>query len=94
MEALYENLIKISATGKDEDVIDSSEKSKLFEQSEKMGEKLERMADELYNGDVVLMTESDQINEEESGRISSYPEFISKQKEKKRELEKQADTSS
>lgn len=94
MEALYENLIKISATGKDEDVIDSAEKSKLFEQSEKMGEKLERMADELFNNDLELMSEADQVGEEENGRISSYPEWAANQKVKKRELEKQADTGS
>jgi hypothetical protein len=84
METYYENMVRITSGGeKDKDVLDSAEKSKLFEQSKKLSDELEKLSDEVFNNDTELMGEADEVAQEEDGLILSYPEWIAKQKEKK-----------
>lgn len=92
METYYENILRITNSGKDDDVLDSTEKSKLFAESKKMSDELERISDELFNQDTELLGEADQVNQEEKNAITSWPEYWAKQKENKRELEGQANT--
>lgn len=42
---------------------------------------LEGLADEVFNNDVDLIYSADEINQEEVGIISSYPEYISSLRE-------------
>lgn len=87
METYYENIIRITNSGKDDgDVLDSTEKSKLFNESKKMSDDLEKLADEIFNNDTEILGEADEVNEEESDRITSWPEYWAKKKKEKVEL--------
>ncbi len=80
IEAYYENIYQITNNDKEDDAKDSKEKSELFEKSNKMAEHLEKLAEEVFNDDLDLIEEAAEVAEEESGRIASYPEWISNKK--------------
>ena len=87
METYYENIVRITNSGKDDDVLDSTEKSKLFDQSKKMSDELESLADELFNNDIEILEEADEVNQEERDTITSWPEYWAKKKTQRLELE-------
>ena len=87
IEACYENMFHIVNSSKDDSVLDSSEKAKLFDRTKKLTEDTETLSDELFNNDTELIGEADEVNEEEMGKITSYPEWISKQRQEKSELQ-------
>ncbi len=76
MENYYDNINKLTEIRKNDDAKDSSLKTDLFNSSQKMLDDLELLSDQVFNNDKDLMFVADQINEEENGRITSYPEHI------------------
>lgn len=85
----YDNLKQLSKPSEEEgDMEDLNRKSTLFNHTMKMIETLESMAIETFNGDVQLMYEADEVQQEEQKKITSYPEFISNLRESG-ELEKE-----
>jgi len=77
MESFYDNLIQLSTPSTSEDKMkDIVDKAKLFEFTQKMISSLESNADEVFNGDIQLMYEADEIEGEETGRIKSFPEHF------------------
>lgn len=76
LENFYDNIGKLSEPSKSSDMDELNRKAKLYEQTVKMISSLESNADEIFNGDVQLMYEADEIDGEENGRIKSFPEHI------------------
>ena len=77
MESFYENLAKLSAPSDEkDDMKDMVEKNKLYKQTAEMISSIESNADEVFNGDIELIYEADEIEGEDNGRIKSYPEHI------------------
>lgn len=77
MESFYDNLIQLSTPSTSDDKMkDIVDKAKLFEHTQKMISYLEASADEIFNGDVALIYEADEIEQQENGKIKSFPEMI------------------
>jgi len=77
MESFYDNLAQLSAPrDKDEEMKDMVEKNKLYKQTAEMISSIESNADEVFNGDIQLVYEADDIQGDETGRIKSFPEHI------------------
>lgn len=82
-ENYYDNINKLTEIRKRDDAKDSNQKTDLFNSTRKMLDDLELLADEVFNNDKDLMFVADQVNEEEHGRIVSYPEYWASLREAK-----------
>ena len=88
MESFYDNLIQLSTPSTSDDKMkDIVDKARLFEHTQKMISYLEASADEIFNGDVALIYEADEVEQQENGKIKSFPEMIATLREEG-ELEK------
>jgi hypothetical protein len=77
LEMFYDNLSQLSAPSSSEDRMkDMVDRAKLHEQTVKMITSLESNADEIFNGDIQLMYEADEVEGEETKRIISFPEYM------------------
>lgn len=83
MENYYDNIQKLEERRRGDDAKDNTDKTELFTRTKKMLEELEVMADDIFNNDKELMYVADDINEEESGHITSYPEWKARQRQSK-----------
>lgn len=78
MGMFYDNLTQLgkpSVNG--EDMEEMNRRQTLFNHTMKMISTLEEAAVETFSGDVQLMYEADEIQQEEQAKITSYPEYIS-----------------
>ncbi len=77
LSMFYDNLAQLSKPSTAEDDMESlNRKATLFNHTMKMISTLEETAVETFSGDIQLMYEADEIEQEEKQKIQSYPEYI------------------
>jgi len=81
LENYYDNISKLEERRKGDDAEDSTTKTDLFAKTKKMLDDLEVLGDDLFQGDIELIYTADEVGQEESGNIVSYPEWIAKQRD-------------
>lgn len=82
MESFFDNVMKLSAPmGGDDSMKELNDRAVLFNHTSKMIQSLEMSADEVFNNDVKLIYDADEIEQIESGKIRSFPEFIASLRE-------------
>lgn len=77
MESFFDNISKLSAPMDSSDTMkELNDRAVLFNHTTKMISALESNADDIFQGDVPLLYEADIIEQEDNGKIKSYPEYI------------------
>lgn len=77
MESFFDNISKLSEPMEGGDMKDLNDRAQLYNHMAKMISSLETNADEIFEGDIKLMYDADIIEQVETGKISSFPEYIS-----------------
>jgi len=78
----YDNISQLNKPSENEaDMEELNRKSTLFNHTMKMIATLEETASEVFSGDIQIMYEADEIEQEERTKIKSYPEWIAAQRE-------------
>jgi hypothetical protein len=84
LESFFDSMAKLSAPIEGTDMKEFNDRAALYTHMTKIISSLEGNANEVFNGEIELLYEADEIEQEESGKIRSYPEFIAQMREEGR----------
>ena len=81
LESFFDNIQKLAEPIEGGDMQELNKRATLYNHMAQMINSLESSATELFNGEKELLYEADMFNQEENGKIKSFPEFIASMRE-------------
>lgn len=76
MESFFDNIDKLSAPLESTDMQELNKRAQLYQHMVTMIRSLESNADETFAGEIQLMYDANLIEQEDRGKVTSFPEFI------------------